>query len=40
MKCRGVRGATIIQSNDKEEILRATRELMALIVRINEIDVE
>ncbi|MFP6666306.1 MAG: chorismate mutase [Pirellulales bacterium] len=40
MKCRGVRGATIIQSNDKEGILRATRELMALIVRINEIDVE
>lgn len=38
MKCRGVRGATTVQSNDKEEILRATRELMALIVRINEID--
>lgn len=38
MPCRGVRGATTVESNDREEILAATRELMALMVRRNNID--
>ena len=37
MRCRGVRGATTVESNSREEILQATRELLALIVRLNEI---
>ena len=30
MPCRGVRGATTVASNDREEILTATRQLLAL----------
>jgi chorismate mutase len=37
MICRGVRGATTVLENDREEILTATRELLALIIRRNEI---
>ncbi|MBF8377467.1 chorismate mutase [Alicyclobacillus mali] len=40
MKVRGLRGATTVTRNDREEILRATRELMQEIVRVNEIDVD
>jgi chorismate mutase len=36
--CRGVRGATTVQHNTREEILAATRELVALMVRRNSID--
>lgn len=35
MFCRGVRGATTVRSNNREEILQATRELFALMVRRN-----
>jgi chorismate mutase len=35
MTCRGVRGATTVAHNDREEILQATRELVALMVRQN-----
>jgi chorismate mutase len=35
MQCRGVRGATTVDSNSREEILRATRQLVALMVRRN-----
>lgn len=35
MYCRGVRGATTVETNDREEILGATRELLALIIRQN-----
>lgn len=35
MFCRGVRGATTVERNDREEILRATRELLALMIRQN-----
>jgi len=35
MVCRGVRGATTIASNSRSEILRATRRLLALIIRLN-----
>ena len=38
LMCRGVRGATTVQSNDREEILSATRQLLALIIRRNGID--
>ena len=33
--CRGVRGATTVTSNDREEILEATRELMYILIRAN-----
>lgn len=38
MGCRGVRGATTVAHNDREEILSATRQLLALMVRRNGID--
>jgi chorismate mutase len=38
MLCRGVRGATTVEHNDREEILTATRQLLALMVRRNSID--
>ena len=38
MLCRGVRGATTVPKNDREEILSATRQLLALMVRRNGID--
>jgi chorismate mutase len=37
MPCRGVRGATTVEGNGAEEILQATRQLLALMVRHNEI---
>jgi len=36
--CRGVRGATTVASDTREEILTATRQLLALMIRRNEID--
>lgn len=33
--CRGVRGATTVAQDEREEILRATRELLALIIHLN-----
>jgi chorismate mutase len=38
MFCRGVRGATTVEHNSREEILSATRQLVALLVRRNNID--
>src|SRR5688500_10038869 len=35
MLCRGVRGATTADANTREEILTATRQLLALMIRIN-----
>lgn len=35
MPCRGVRGATTADSNTRDDILRATRELLALMIRQN-----
>lgn len=37
MLCRGVRGATTVQSNSRDEILVATRQLLALMIRLNDI---
>ena len=36
--CRGIRGATTVMANEREEILSATRELLALLIRRNEIN--
>ncbi len=36
--CRGVRGATTVQADDREQILNATRQLLALIIRRNDIE--
>lgn len=38
--CRGVRGATTADSNTREDILKATRQLLALMVRQNGIEHE
>ena len=37
MICRGVRGATTVDEDKPEAILRATRELLALMIRMNSI---
>jgi chorismate mutase len=34
MVCRGVRGATTVMSDDREKVLQATRELLALMIRL------
>lgn len=38
MACRGVRGATTLERNEREEILTATRQLLALMLRQNGIE--
>jgi chorismate mutase len=40
MLVRGVRGATTVEANTVEAILEATRELLAAMLKANEIDVE
>jgi len=40
MLCRGVRGATTADDNTPEAILTATRQLLALMVRLNGIEPE
>lgn len=40
MFCRGVRGATTVDSNSRDDILASTRQLLALMIRINEIEPE
>jgi chorismate mutase len=40
MYCRGIRGATTANQNDREEILAATRELLQLMVSLNDLIVE
>jgi chorismate mutase len=39
MLVRGVRGATTVEANTVESILEATRELLAAMLKSNEIDV-
>jgi chorismate mutase len=36
--CRGLRGATTVDENSRDAILKATRQLLALMIRRNEID--
>ena len=38
--CRGVRGATTVTENTKEAILEATREMMFIIIRANDMRAE
>ena len=38
MPCRGVRGATTVESDTREEVLKATRQLLALMIRLNGIE--
>lgn len=38
MTCRGVRGATTVEANSRDEILLATRQMLALMIRRNGID--
>ena len=40
MTCRGVRGATTVRSNSREDILTETRRLLAVMIRLNEMDTE
>jgi len=40
MRCRGVRGATTADVNARDAILTATRQLLALMIRINGIEPE
>lgn len=40
MNCRGVRGATTADSNTREDILDAARQMLALLIRLNGIEVE
>lgn len=36
--CRGVRGATSVKADDRDQILNATRQLLALMIRRNGIE--
>jgi chorismate mutase len=40
MYCRGIRGATTVERNSREEILAATTELLQLLIRKNELRAE
>jgi len=40
MLCRGVRGATTVTENTKEAILEATREMLYIIIRLNNMNSE
>ena len=40
MYCRGIRGATTVEHNDREEILAATTELLQLLIRRNDLHAE
>lgn len=38
MYCRGIRGATTVELNERDQILAATRRLLALMIRLNGIE--
>src|SRR5256886_14691926 len=40
MYCRGIRGATTVEHNDREEILAATTELLELLISRNNLHPE
>src|SRR5712692_7358948 len=40
MYCRGIRGATTVEHNEREEILAATGELLELMIRQNDLHSE
>jgi chorismate mutase len=37
MYCPGIRGATTVEQNSREEILEATRELLHLLIQKNDL---
>ena len=37
MICRGIRGATTVEEDTPQAVLKATRELLAMMIRLNEI---
>ena len=40
MFCRGIRGATTVEQNEREEILAATTELLNLLIQQNDLRAE
>ena len=40
MYCRGIRGATTVEQNDRAEILAATKELLELLIEKNDLHKE
>jgi chorismate mutase len=40
MLVRGIRGATTVEANTVEAVIEATRELLAAMLKANEVDVE
>ena len=40
VRCRGIRGATTVTENSSESILEATREMLFIMIRANQIDPE
>jgi chorismate mutase len=38
--CRGIRGATTVEHNDREEILAATREMLKLVIEKNDLHLD
>lgn len=40
MYCRGIRGATTVEQNTHEEIFTATKELLTLIIKQNDLNPE
>jgi chorismate mutase len=40
MYCRGIRGATTVEQNEREEILAATTELLQQLIRRNDLRAE
>jgi len=40
MYCRGIRGATTVERNDREEIFAATIELLQLMIKQNDLHLE
>ncbi|HCI81707.1 MAG TPA: chorismate mutase [Ktedonobacter sp.] len=40
MFCRGIRGATTVERNDREEILAATTEVLQMLIERNDIEPE
>lgn len=40
MYCRGIRGATTVEQNDREQILQGTKELLQLLMSRNDLRIE
>jgi chorismate mutase len=40
IRCRGVRGATTVEHNTRDEVLKGTQQLLALMIRQNSIEHE